>query len=166
MKVPEDVAELFNKIYQNKVVLFIGNGATVDVGGPKTRDLVAAIKKAFPEAIYRGDDFIHTCTDVMETTRTSRRELEQLIKKKLFDLKPGSFHTELPLHIWRAIFTTNFDDLIEQGLKWTPSVGQDRGLIKRESCHSYSVCCQGFYHVGASIFYGTGVHLRWCAVAQ
>jgi len=117
MKVPDDVAELLNKIYQKKVVLFIGNGATVDAGGPKTKGLVTTIKNAFPDAVYRDDDFIHTCTDVLETTRTSRRELEEVVKKQLFDLKPGSFHTELPRHIWRAVFTTNYDDLIEQGYR-------------------------------------------------
>jgi hypothetical protein len=117
MKIPDDIAGLFTKIYQNKVVLFIGNGASVDAGGPKTKDLVTIIKKTFPDAIYRGEDFIQTCTDVLETTLTSRRELEDVVKKELRNLKPGSFHMELPSHVWRAIFTTNYDDLIEQGYR-------------------------------------------------
>ena len=31
--------------------------------------------------------------------------------------------------------------LILCGMRWTPSVGQERGFAKRESCYSYSVCC-------------------------
>ena len=54
----------------------------------------------------------------------------------------------------------------DKGLRWTPSVGQDRGLTKREFCHSYSVCYQGFYHIGTSILHVTGVHFRWCPIAQ
>ena len=113
----EDVAELLTKIHQKKVVLFIGNGASVDAGGPKTKELVTTIKNAFPQADYRGNDFIQTCTDVLETTLTSRRELEDIVKKQLFDLKPSSFHMELPVWVWRAVFTTNYDDLIEQGYR-------------------------------------------------
>jgi tetratricopeptide (TPR) repeat protein len=136
MRVPDDVAELLSRIYQKKVVLFSGSGASVDAGGPKTKALVAAIKSAFPDAIYRDNDFIHTCTDVLETSRTSRRELEEVVRKQLFDLKPSSFHTELPLHIWRAVFTTNYDDLIEQGYRAVKDRVQnldaifgDRGLV-------------------------------------
>ena len=121
MKAPEDMADLLSKIYQNKVVLFIGNGASIDVGGPKTEELVATIKHTFPGADYHSLDFIQTCTDVLETTLTPRSDLEEVIRKKLYDLKPGLFHNELPLHVWPAIFTTNYDDLIEQGYRNTTS---------------------------------------------
>lgn len=95
-------------------MLFIGNGASVDAGGPKTEDLVIAIKKRFPSAEYQSEDFLQTCTDVMETTLTKRSDLEEVITKRLYGLKPSVFHKELPLHIWPAIFTTNYDYLIEQ----------------------------------------------------
>jgi hypothetical protein len=121
LKAPEDLSDLLSKIYQNKVVLFIGNGASIDAGGPKTEELVTIIKKRFPGADYHSNDFIQTCTDVLETTLTSRADLEEVIRKKLYDLKPGLFHNELPLHVWPAIFTTNYDDLIEQGYRNTPN---------------------------------------------
>lgn len=136
MTIPSEAIDVLSKIHQKKVVLFVGNGASVDVGGPKTKELVQIIKNSFPRAEYKGDDFIQTCTDVLETTLTSRIELEELIKEKLYDLKPGDFHTELPLHAWPAIFTTNYDDLIEQGYRKVESrvqnidpVFSDRDLI-------------------------------------
>jgi len=117
MQIPNEVTKLLGKIYDKKVVLFVGNGASIDAGGPKTEELVKQIKKTFSDAQYKSDDFIQTCTDVVETTLTPRIDLENLIIKALYDLKPSSFHLELPLHFWRAIFTTNYDDLIEQGYR-------------------------------------------------
>jgi len=117
MAVTQEVTELLRKIYAKKVILFIGNGASVDAGGPKTEELVQAIKTTFPNAQYKGNDFIQTCTDVSETTLTTRADLEEIIVKALYDLKPSSLHLELPLHIWPAIFTTNYDDLIEKGYR-------------------------------------------------
>jgi hypothetical protein len=117
MQTQDEVTKLLGRIYEKKVVLFVGNGASIEAGGPKTGELVEQIKRSFPDAQYKNDDFIQTCTDVLETTLTSRIDLENLIVKTLYDLKPSSFHLELPLHFWRAIYTTNYDDLIEQGYR-------------------------------------------------
>ena len=47
MALSTETATLLGKIYDRKVVLFIGNGASVDAGGPKTEELVREIKKHF-----------------------------------------------------------------------------------------------------------------------
>ena len=112
-----EINTLLQKISQEKVILFVGNGATIDAGGPKTQEIVDIIKKNFPGALYSGDDFIQTCSDVIETTATDRKDLETLIRKPLFDVNPSPFHMELPLHVWRAIFTTNYDDVIERAYR-------------------------------------------------
>jgi hypothetical protein len=36
MQTPNEVTKLLGKIYDKKVVLFVGNGASIDAGGPKT----------------------------------------------------------------------------------------------------------------------------------
>ena len=119
--IPPEISGLFEKLGQQKVILFIGNGASVDAGGPATKKIVAQIKARFKDASYSSNDFIQTCTDVMETTLASRKDLEALIVKALYDLKPSPFHMELPLSIWPAIFTTNYDDLIEKAYRLVDS---------------------------------------------
>ena len=117
MVMSTETAALLGKIYNGKVVPFIGNGASVDAGGPKTEELVSAIKESFPDAKYQSDDFIQTCHDVIETTLTTRADLERVVVERLTGLKPSIFHLQLPLHVWPSIFTTNYDDLIEQGYR-------------------------------------------------
>ncbi|MDQ7788162.1 MAG: SIR2 family protein [Thermodesulfovibrionales bacterium] len=117
MPISAEADGLLDKISSQKVILFIGNGASADAGGPTTEQVVATIKAKFKEATYTSDDFIQTCTDVMETTLTSRSDLEAVIKKSLYDLNPSPFHLQLPLNIWPAIFTTNYDDLIEKAYR-------------------------------------------------
>lgn len=92
MAMSTETATLLGKIYDRKVVLFIGNGASVDAGGPKTEELVREIKKTFPDAKYQSDDFIQTCHDVMETTLTTRSDLERVVVEALYGLQPSSFH--------------------------------------------------------------------------
>ena len=117
MSISSETRGLLRRIYDGKVVLFVGNGASVDAGGPKTEELVRAIKKSFPEAKYQSEDFIQTCTDVMETTLTTRADLEQVIVQVLYGLQPSAFHSQLPFQVWPAIFTTYYGDLIEQGYR-------------------------------------------------
>ena len=115
--IPPEASQLFHKLSQQKVTLFLGNGASVDAGGPTTETVVKKIKDRFKDATYSSDDFIQTCTDVMETTLTSRRDLEEVVVNLLYDLKPSSFHLELPLSTWPAIFTTNYDELVEKAYR-------------------------------------------------
>jgi hypothetical protein len=117
MTIPSEVQDVLEKISRQKMVRFIGNGASIDAEGPSTEKLVKIIKTKFNKGDYTSDDFIRTCTEVLDTTYASRNDLESLIRNTLYDLKPSQFHLQLPLLIWPAIFTTNYDDLIEKSYR-------------------------------------------------
>jgi tetratricopeptide (TPR) repeat protein len=112
--IPSEVQDILEKVSRQKLVLFIGNGASVDAEGPSTEKLVKIIKTRFNKGDYTSDDFIQTCTEVLDTTYASRNDLESLLKNTLYDLKPSKFHLQLPSLMWPAIFTTNYDDLVEK----------------------------------------------------
>jgi len=46
--------------------------------------------------------------------KTSRKELITALRDILRNLKPTGGLLNLPLYSWRSLFTTNYDDLIEQ----------------------------------------------------
>ncbi|MBN1514629.1 MAG: SIR2 family protein [Phycisphaerae bacterium] len=105
------VARLFRKARSGKAVLFLGAGASLGAGIPAGKSLAHLVKKEF-KVSKDTDDFIEACTCVLDTPGIDRTEVEDFIRAQL-DKQPTEAHKKLPLNRWQAIFTTNFDDLVE-----------------------------------------------------
>ena len=105
--------EILSKIQQGKVVLFLGAGASHSAGGPSGKKLTDMIKAKFPKINQSLSDFIEVCQDVIDTPPYNRNDLEEFIKNHLMKLQPTVSHKIMTQFDWAAIFTTNFDDLIE-----------------------------------------------------
>ncbi len=112
--------EILDKVKQGGVVLFLGAGASHAAGGPTGKKLTEMIKKRFPKIDESLNNFIDVCQDVIDTPPYSKTELEEFIRKALGDLQPTTSHRIITKYDWAAIFTTNFDDLIEIAYRTTP----------------------------------------------
>jgi hypothetical protein len=112
--------EILQQVQQGKVVLFLGAGASHAAGGPTGKKLTEMVKEEFPNINQSLDNFIEVCQDVIDTPPYSRDELEELIRNKLGSLQPTQAHKIMTKYDWPAIFTTNFDDLIEVAYRITP----------------------------------------------
>lgn len=109
---------IIEKTKEGKVALFIGAGVSQVAGAPGTTELVEMIKSKFDKAQFESNDFINVCQTVIDSDYyDGRRELEDLIRRNLLDIRPAKSHDELTKHNWAAIFTTNFDDLIEESYR-------------------------------------------------
>lgn len=113
--------EILQGIKEEKVVLFLGAGASHTAGGPTGKKLTEMIKEKFPNINQSLDDFIEVCQDVIDTPPYNRIDLEEFIKSKLRPLQPTTAHTIMTKYNWASIFTTNFDDLIELSYRTTPN---------------------------------------------
>jgi hypothetical protein len=115
--VDEDASKYFEDIVQKvrdgRVTLFLGAGASCAAGGPSGGDLTRLIKRRFPNSSQSLKDFIEVCQDVIDTPPYNRNELEEFIREKLISLQPSNSHLLMTKYDWSAIFTTNFDDLVE-----------------------------------------------------
>ncbi|MCK4384732.1 MAG: SIR2 family protein, partial [candidate division Zixibacteria bacterium] len=116
----KDLVEILQKIQQGKVTLFLGAGASHAAGGPMGRKLTEMIKEKFPNINQSLDNFIDICQDVIDTPPYDRNQLEDFIRSKLDSLQPTNAHKIMTRYDWAAIFTTNFDDLIEVAYRTTP----------------------------------------------
>lgn len=107
--------ELIARIKGGDVVLFLGAGASIRSQAPSGAELIQKIKKKFPDAESESNNFLDVCQEVADTPGYGRPTLEKFIRNEFYGLKPGeSTHKKLPLHQWPAIFTTNYDDLVEK----------------------------------------------------
>jgi hypothetical protein len=99
---------------ERKVVLFMGAGCSICAGAPSGKQLTELIRKKFPRASSEANNLFDLCQDIIETPGYNLLELEQFIKGILKNLKPTKWHEILSQQNWKAIFTTNYDNLIEK----------------------------------------------------
>jgi len=120
----QDVSQISTTIQKGEAVLFLGAGASRGAGVPLGGELGEMIKEEFPLIDQRLDNLIDVCQSVIDTPPYNRNQLEEFIADKFLAVKPSREHEELPDYDWSAIFTTNFDDLIETAYRNAESVSR------------------------------------------
>jgi hypothetical protein len=120
--------EISNTVNEGSAVLFLGAGASHAAGAPVGNTLTNLIKKQFPKADQALNDLIEVCQDVMDTPPYTRGQLEGFIRSQLEAFQPSEEHRIMTTFDWPAIFTPNFDDLIELAYRTTPK--------RRKPCHA------------------------------
>jgi len=113
-KIEDHITAIAKKIYEGKVGLFLGPEASLAAGELDQSQLVAEIKSKFPKLDQNMSGMLNVCEDFMETPEYKLEDLEKFITDKLSPLQPTNTHLSLVKYKWSAIFTTNFDDLIEK----------------------------------------------------
>ncbi len=120
--------DILQQVKQGKVVLFLGAGSSHAAGGPTGNKLTEMIKERFSNINQSLSNFIDVCQDVIDTPPYNRNELEEFIAGKLNTLLATDAHKIMTKYDWAAIFTTNFDDLIELAYRGAPN--------RLKTCHS------------------------------
>ena len=110
------LADIINKIRIGRVVLFLGAGASKAAGGPTETELVNDIRGQFAKVDPAITSFIDTCQDFLEIPGYDRSQLENFVTQKL-NLRPSKAHLIMAKYNWPAIFTTNYDELIEDSYR-------------------------------------------------
>ena len=105
--------EIVEIIEKGRAVLFLGAGASAAAGAPLEKELVEALKQKFPKLDVGFNTLLEVCQDYVETPGYNRKDLEDFITQKLGSLNPTPAHLSLTKYNWPAVFTTNFDDLVE-----------------------------------------------------
>ena len=116
----EYLQQILRQVQRGSVSLFLGAGASHTAGGPLGGKLTELIKNKFPKINQSLSGFIEVCQDVIDTPPYNRNELEEFIRSKLTPLQPTREHGIMTKYDWAAIFTSNFDDLIELSYRVTP----------------------------------------------
>lgn len=106
-----EISQFLEDLDPERTVLLFGSGSSVPSGGPKVGDLVAHYARALklPE-----EEFSLSEITSLAERKMSRSRLIKELRSLCGGLKPAGGLKNLPLYSWKGIYTTNYDDLIEQ----------------------------------------------------
>ncbi len=108
MIIPDKLIQL---IISGDCILFLGSGATREAGGPVGRELSELLTHKFQKTDISTND-LRTFVDILASD-IDREDIDKTIIEILLKIRPSKAHLMLPNFCWQAIFTTNYDRLIE-----------------------------------------------------
>ena len=106
---------LARRIISGRCALFVGAGASLSSGAPKTQQLADLIA----QEILQVETPSYPLAEIVDYTDGSvgREPVTRFIVNALRDLLPSAALCSLTSHPWTSIFSTNYDDLIEKALE-------------------------------------------------
>lgn len=112
---PISLEALRERIDPKRCVLLLGAGASIPSGAPSGADLARALWADVSKTDSQSDDLIDTAS-ILER-RHGRRPIVELVRSKLSKLEPTGGMSALPQFGWNAIFSTNFDKIVEKSYR-------------------------------------------------
>ena len=111
-------ANLIQEIKRGNVVLFLGAGASMeaqDANGNKMYGVKQLIEK-LSDRFLGGEGKSSSLASVAELAESESDLVGvQIFLKQLFEtFEPAEFHLKIPLYRWKAIFSTNYDLIVEK----------------------------------------------------
>lgn len=108
-------SELVDNIFKGNCVLFLGAGASIKSGAPSSKELAKSLADQFLEGCHSGDPLPKVAACIENKPGVGRLPLIKYLEEKLSKLSPSSGYVMLAKFKWKAIYTTNYDMLIERG---------------------------------------------------
>lgn len=131
------IKSILEGVRNGEATLFIGAGCSISSNAPSTEELKKKLKKAFPLIEQKDRDLFLICQDIQDTPPYTKEKLKGFITEQFQYLEPSESFLRIPKFDWRAIFTTNYDDLIEQSFR-KPEYRRKHIVIKNSSPRSSS----------------------------
>lgn len=112
---PIDLTVLSRQIQPERTVLILGAGASIPSGAPTANDLKDELGQHF--SIENHTRFSLSDLATIIEAKFDRRQLVDFIRKRIQRLQPTGGLLSIPLFPWGAIFSTNYDDLVEKAYR-------------------------------------------------
>ena len=108
---PIDASALIKEIEPERTVLLFGAGSSLPSNAPSVAKLQAHFEKVF--GVAAKDYNLAEQTGIIEQRTKDRQRLITELRAQFAGLRPTGALLNLPLYDWKSIFTTNYDELIE-----------------------------------------------------
>ncbi len=105
--------QLAEALKHKRLTLFLGAGASITSGLPSSSSLVELLVDHFTLCDFKDRDLFNVFKEILDTPPYKRSDIEDYLEILFQDAQPSNAHIALTKIAWKAIFTTNYDDLIE-----------------------------------------------------
>ncbi|SFU73825.1 SIR2 family protein [Halomonas korlensis] len=111
---PVEIDTLASRIEPEKSILFFGAGASIPSNAPSVSKLISALSKKF--GIDSSDYELSEITEFICEDH-DRRDLIRFLRESLKNVRPSGGMLNLPLYNWKSIYTTNYDNVVEESYR-------------------------------------------------
>lgn len=131
---PPNLSAIVSRIEPHKTVLLLGAGASRSSGAPLAIDLCRTLERTLASGNKISDD-LSELAGILEH-RYGRKALADAVAAALSSLKPDGGLLALAEYRWKALYTTNFDRLVEDAFaKKQKKLGVIRSNFDWEATH-------------------------------
>ena len=110
---------LVDKIFSGRCVLFLGSGASVAAGAPTASDLAEELSNTYLDGRHKDSSLAKVASYIENKPGVGRKGLLKSTRDRLRELEVTGAHKKLVKFPWASIYTTNYDELIEEAFKET-----------------------------------------------
>ena len=107
---PISLQELVDEIIPARTVLIFGAGASLPSGAPAVSKLIEEISSEFK---IDSDSLTLSEISGLAERKRNRRDVISLVRATFKGLRPKGSMLNLPLYDWKSIYSTNYDELVE-----------------------------------------------------
>jgi hypothetical protein len=107
-----ELSELIRELVPSRTILFFGAGSSLPSNAPTPQKIIDHFSQRFS---IESDGFsLSEFSEIIEKRTGDRRRLITELRSMFNGLRPTSGLLNVPLYDWKSIYTTNYDNLIEQ----------------------------------------------------
>jgi len=110
-----DVATLAASVDPTSTLLFLGAGSSITSRAPSSEKIVAHLSKTFSQP-SDGFSLAELVELLLHKTR-DRKSIIAAVRSLFTNISPTAGLLNVPLYDWKAIYTTNYDELVEEAYK-------------------------------------------------
>ncbi len=111
MKIP---GELRSSIFSGNCVLFVGSGASTEADAPSAQEIARELSRRYLHGQHQDEPLSKIAAYIEADPKQGRKLVVDYLMNRLSRLQPSKTHLLLPKFDWAAIYTTNYDTLLEQ----------------------------------------------------
>ena len=109
---PYEIQDVVRSIDPDSTVLLFGAGSSIPSGAPSSQKIAEHLTKTFQQ---NSDGFsLAEVSELVERKTGDRRALVSAVRELFRSVEPTRGILNIPRYDWKAIYTTNYDTLIEE----------------------------------------------------